>query len=53
MKNDVIKLKSKIILLIVEKTWKKLLHDQCPILGVVSRPPRQIGGLGKLNTCGL
>ena len=26
------------------KTW-------CPILDIVSRPPRQIGGLGKLNTC--
>ena len=51
MKNDVIKLKSKIILLIAEKTWEKLLHTCCSILGVVARPPRQVDGLGQLNTC--
>ena len=51
MKNDVIKLQSKNILLIVEKTWEKLLHAWCFILGVVARPPRQVDGLGKLNTC--
>ena len=50
MKNDVINLKSKIILLVAEKTWKKLLHAWCSILSVVSKPLKQIGGLGKLNT---
>ena len=50
MKNDVINL-VKNYFAYCRTTWEKLLHARCLILGVVSRPRRQIGGLGKLNTC--